>query len=131
MQLAILWILHIGAIFWGLMFPFQAHRFDATGKSKYLHLAVILLAIFIPGISVAGSLSPEGAEFQTPIICSADSRNGNFYGSLLPIAMIDATGFSLLILIFWMIHKVHIYNCNVQAIRLIIRQSCIFTYEVC
>ena len=111
-QAVFLWCLHIGSIFWGLVFPFQAHRFKVSGKYKYLHLAVILLAIFIPGISVAGALAPEGVRFQRfpPIICVADSRNGNFYGFLLPVTIMNAIGTSLLVLIFWMIHKVCVYN---------------------
>ena len=115
-QLAILWVLHIGAIFWGLMFPFQARRFKITGKNKYLHLAVILLALFIPGITVAGSLGPEGVHFPRypPIICVANSRNANFYSTLLPAAIAVTVGCTLLVLVFWMIHKV--YACVMYVV---------------
>ena len=98
------------------MFPFQAHRFDVTGKYKYLHLAAVLLAIFIPAITVAGALGPEGVEFQRypPIMCKSDNRNGNFYSALLPGTIADAVGCTLLVLIFWMIHKV--YACAMYVV---------------
>lgn len=97
LSISTLWILHIVAIFWGLMFPFQAHRFDVTDKNKYLHLTAIVLAIVVPGITTAISLGPEGVEFQRfpPLICAADNRHANFYASLLPGAVIDAVGFTL------------------------------------
>ena len=96
-------------MFWGLRFPFQAHKFDATGKTKCLHLTVILLGLMVPCFPVIVLLSTGGFTFLAfpPLLCSvAESRSASFYVSLLPVGIVDAAGFSLLLLIFLIVYRV-------------------------
>ena len=107
-QVTIWWLCHIIAMFWGLWFPFQAHKFDATGKTKYLHLAAILSALFLPGIPIVIALSTGGYDYLNfpPANCGGVHPDGLFYGLIFPFATMIIVGLSLLLLIFWIICKV-------------------------
>ena len=107
-QVAIWWLCHVTAMFWGLRFPFQAHNFKVTGKMKYLHITVVLLGLILPIIPVAVALGTGGFTLNRlpPIICSARSSDATFYAVALPVGFMLALGITLLILLFWTIYKV-------------------------
>ena len=108
-QATIWWLCHIAAMFWGLHFPFQAHRFEVMNKTKYIHLTVILLGLFLPLIPVVVSFATGGFDFVRfpPIVCTAASRTATFYSLVSPTAIAAATGLMLLVFIFWTISKVN------------------------
>ena len=89
--------------------PFQAHRFEVMNKTKYIHLTVILLGLFLPLIPVVVSFATGGFDFVRfpPIVCTAASRTATFYSLVSPTAIAAATGLMLLVLIFWTTSKVN------------------------
>ena len=111
-------------MFWGLKFPFQAHNFKVTGKMKYLHITVVLLALILPIIPVAVVLGTGGYTFArfTPIICSAQNTDAAFYAVIIPVGVMLALGITLLILLFWTIYKV----CTLISEILLLNQLCVF-----
>ena len=110
-QLTIWWLCHITAMFWGLRFPFQAHKFDVTGKTKYLHLTVVVLGLTLPWIPVIVAFATGGFVITRlppgPVTCFGKSFTAFHYSLIFPAAIADATGLTLLLLIFWIIFKVH------------------------
>ena len=107
-QLTIWWLCHITAMLWGLKFPFQADKFDITGKNKYLHLTVVVLGLTLPWIPVTVAFATGGFTITRfpPVMCSGKNINGFHYGLIYPAAIADATGLTLLLLIFWILFKV-------------------------
>ena len=107
-QLVFWWFSHIAAMFWGLRFPFHAHRFEVTGKTKYIHITVILIGLFLPIVPVVAAVGTGGFVMTRfpPIICNPKSRETAFYALTLPTCFMAVMGLTLLILVFWTIYKV-------------------------
>ena len=76
---------------------------------KYIHGLTLSLAICLPAISVAVVFGTGGFIAGTfpPVLCVSQSANAGFYALVLPISIIIPSGVSLLLVVFWNIHKVH------------------------
>ena len=124
-QLTVWWLCHITAMFWALKFPFQAHKFDVTGKTKYLHLTVVVLGLTLPWIPVIVAFATGGFAIGRfpPVTCFGKNRDGSFYGLVVPLAIADATGLTLLLLIFWIIFKVRLAIENSTILLFLIALS--------
>ena len=107
-QLIIWWFSHIAAMFWGLRFPFHAHRFEVTGRTKYIHITVILIGLFLPITPVVVAVGTGGFEMTRfpPIVCNPKSQETDFYALTLPTSFMAVVGLTLLILVFWTIYQV-------------------------
>ena len=107
-QLIIWWFSHIAAMFWGLRFPFHAHKFEVTGRTKYIHITVIVLGLFVPIGPVVAAVGTGGFVLTRfpAISCDAQSLESSFYAVTLPIGFMAVMGLTLLILLFWTIYKV-------------------------
>ncbi len=124
MQLATWWLIHTTALFWKISFPFHSRSFQMSHKIKYLHAASIIVGIVIPLVPVIASVADSAVDYnpstnvsflnsglgfaQTrfpPILCTGNDGDVVFYSVVLPIDMALAVGCTLLIYIFWIIHK--------------------------
>ena len=115
MLLAIIWICHVAVVFWSVRCPLQANSFKNSHRMKYVHAAIILLAITLPVVTVAAAFASGGfvnARFP-PLLCLPQSVPASFYALILPISIILPSGVSLLLALFWTIHKVNRYISNV------------------
>ena len=102
------WFIHIAAIYWGVKYPFHAHKLETSGKKKYLHFTAVLLGVVLPWISIGAVLGAGGYTFASvpPIFCIPSSINVSFYSYIMPIIILQATGASLLTIILWAVCKV-------------------------
>ena len=128
-QLMVLWLCHIPTLFWGLKFPFQANAFKRSHRMKYLHIASVVVGVLVPFVPVFatmiqfsyGKSSAEavrgGLGFGVirfpPIICMGRHKDTTFYSLVLPLSIILMIGITLLIFVFWIIHKVRLNEYNV------------------
>ena len=122
LQLAVFWLSHVLALFWGLAFPFHARRYKKQQKVKYVHLTCIVLGILIPFIPIIATAS-QYAHGKSPaqavkgglgfgmtslpsVLCNGIDSDTTFYSLILPIIVIIMIGMTILVLVFCIIHKV-------------------------
>ena len=125
-QLATWLLFHTVALFWKIAFPFHARSFKASQKIKYIHIACAIAGFTLPLVPIIASVADSAVDYdpsttnisfldsglgfaQTrfpPILCTGSDGDVVFYSVVLPIDIALAFGCSLLIYIFWMIHKV-------------------------
>ena len=68
----------------------------------------VLIAIFLPCIPVAVVFGTGGfinARFP-PSLCISKSADAAFFSLVLPVSILIASGVSLLLAVFWTLHKV-------------------------
>ena len=126
------WLCHIVAIFWGLKFPFHARIFRTTHRIKYLHIACVALCTVLPLIPVVGTMVQysRGKSFGEavegglgfgvvrfpPLLCTGRNQDAMFYALILPVVVLLMAGMTVLIITFWIIHKVN------QNLAIILKQ---------
>ena len=139
-QAAFWWLFHMSVLFWKVFFPFHAHRFGVSGKYKYIHVVCLIIGIFLPMSTVITSMSEFGVESRNkadnitsaidlfvsgglgyanmrfpPVLCRPSDGEVAFYSLILPLAIIQAIGSTMLILLLWRIHRVSYANDNHPA----------------
>ena len=106
-QLCMWLVIHVTFLFLAIKFPFWYRQFKLSGRIKYAHGVVVLLALMVP---VPGALLPlrDGyfAARNPTIICTGRSTEYRYYTYVLPISVILGTTKYLLILTCWKIIKV-------------------------
>ena len=108
MQLGIWWFFHIIALFWKIRFPFHARSFEKVHGFKHLHITAVILGVVLPLIPSIIMMATGGfvtARFP-PVVCQSSDGATAFYSFLVPIIIMAQIGISLLVIIFWTIHKV-------------------------
>ena len=95
---------------------------------KYIHIVCIAIAILVPFIPVAATMSQfaHGKSFAEavnggfgfgitrfpPLMCTGRHGNTIFYSLILPIIVLVIIGIALLAAVFWIIHKVLYSACT-------------------
>ena len=84
-------------------------NFNTLHRMKYIHMITVGLAIIIPAATVAAAFGTGGFIPGTfpPVLCVSRNADAGFYGIVLPISIIIPSGVTLLLFVFWNIHKVH------------------------
>ena len=128
------WLFHTSALFWKVVFPLHAR--NMSGKIKYIHVTSVILGILLPLVPIISTMvkfavNPTnfvelsssvhgkselflsgGLGFKPPkfpvILCTSSEPDVIFYSLLLPINLILAFGCTLLLIIFWTIHRVSV-----------------------
>ena len=102
----------MAVLFWKISFPFHAKHFESARRFKYVHIVTVAVGLFVPTVPIIAQFivgGSKGAFRQTrypPFLCDGQSKDIAFYGVALPIVLLLQVGFTLLIVIFWVIHKV-------------------------
>ena len=106
--LAVGWIFHISMFLWKIWFPLRARSLEVAHRIKYIHILMILITLVVPLLPVITAAADGGFALTRfpPIFCTARSSNATFYSLILPIILIIQCGVTMLIAIFWIIHKV-------------------------
>jgi len=117
-QLAVWWFCHVVSLFWKIRFPFHARSFETAHRIKYIHITMVIVGLVLPTLPVivaftAGNPSTRGFRL-TRFLCTSWQRDPTFYSLVLPINIVLAIGVPLLIILFWIIHKVYTFILNVQ-----------------
>ena len=114
-QLSVWWF------FWKIKFPFHARSFEASHRTKYVHITMVAVGLVLPALPVivtftTGDPSGFGLTRFPPILCTGLQRDSTFYSLVLPVNILVAIGIPLLIIIFWIIHKVMIVHTQMGHI---------------
>ena len=133
-QATLWWLFHTATLFWNVLFPFHAHGFKMSGKNKYIHITCIIVGILLPLLPIIAIMADTASDLKKnansttqhrnslfvlegfgfgytrfpPYLCTGTNTKAYFYSSLLMLDLIIGCGCTLLIIIFWSIHKVHI-----------------------
>ena len=128
------WIFHTTALFWKVVFPFHARTMSS--KIKCIHITCVILGVllpFVPIISsmakfamdpsntfgnssnprsrsdlfISGGMGFKPTRFPT-IVCTGSDPDVIFYSLLVPINVVLACGCTMIIIIFWSIHRVSV-----------------------
>ena len=112
-QMSVWGFCHIVSLFWGIQFPFHAKSFKTAHRLKYIHIPMVIVGLVLPTLpgivaSTAGDPTVRGFRITifSPIRCGSLQKDIVIYSLVLPVNLIVVTGISLLIIIFWVIHKV-------------------------
>ena len=108
MQQAFWWFFHIITLFWKIRFPFHARYFEKAHGFKHLHITAVILGVVLPAIPSSIMMATGGfvtAKFP-PVVCLPSDIATAVYSFVVPIIIIVQIGISLLVIIFWTIHKV-------------------------
>ena len=116
------WFCHVVSLFWGIQFPFHFRSFKIAHRVKYIHIPMMIVGLVLPALPVivafsAGEPSRRGFGLSTfpPTNCdSLQSAPATFYSLVLPVNLILVTGIPLLVIIFWIIHKVNKYPMHMH-----------------
>ena len=107
-HITLLWILHIAAIFWGVQFPFHSRYYNQTNRTRYVHIACVVVTIILPVyapimISLNGGFRISG--FPS-LFCFGRDVKTHFYTLVPTTAVLFASGTTMLLLILWRIRRV-------------------------
>ena len=127
LSVAIWWFFLTATLFWKIWFPFHARRIETAHKLHYIHITCVIIGVLVPFIPIIslmsafsvmldsqdppkptfwkGGLGFASARFP-PLPCNGNDKNVLFYSDILPSDIILASGITLIILIFWLVHKV-------------------------
>ena len=113
-QMSVWGFCHIVSLFWGIQFPFHAKSFKTAHRLKYIHIPMVIVGLVLPTLpgivaSTAGDPTVRGfriTTFPPNYLCGSLQKDIIIYSLVLPINLILVTEISLLIIIFWVIHKV-------------------------
>ena len=121
---------HTTALLWKIQFPFHARSFETSHRVKYIHIGCVVAGFLLPLIPVITSMitfavklksdevrKSKGITFASggmgygltrfpPILCTGTNKNAVFYALALPINLIVMYGITVLIFLFYSIHKV-------------------------
>ena len=113
------WFCHEVSLFWKIRFPFHARSFETTHRIKYVHITMVIVGLLLPALPVIVTFAAATRDSRgfglirfPPILCSGLESDATFYSFVLPINILLAIGIPLLIIIFWIIHKVILCTPN-------------------
>ena len=127
LSVAIWWFFLTAAVFWKIWFPFHARSFKMANQLKYIHTICGIAGFFIPFAPMIALMSAYSKAVKTqdppttfvkggmgfasvrspPFPCNGNDKTVLFYSVIMPSDIILATGITLIILIFWLVHKVN------------------------
>ena len=117
LQVTLLWLFHILAVFCGVKFPFRTKTFEKKGYFRYAHFTMLGIAIVVPCIPVGAVLGTGGSAVVgfPPFQCYSRSTDVIYYTFILPASIMVGTGITLLILILRkIIHATELRRKSVQ-----------------
>ena len=121
---------HITALLWKIQFPLHSRSFETAHRVKYIHIGCVVAGLILPLVPVITSMVTFAVELESdeirksrnitfasggmgyklngipPILCTGTNKNAVFYAVALPINLILIYGISVLIFLYYSIHKV-------------------------
>ncbi len=122
MQINIWWVLHVSSMFLTIVFPYRTRALRISKKLTYIHVACVLVGLFLPVVPVIAVMSHNAVEAKSgamlagrlgfglvtfpPFLCSSIDGDVTFYSLVLPNIILVQIGVTMLILTIWNVHKV-------------------------
>ena len=137
------WLFHTANLFWEVKFPYHARNFKISSRKKYIYLTCIIVGILLPLVPITIIMTDTAVDLQKQnenspskqrnnlflseglgfghialpaLICASTNTDATFYSLLIMIDVILAYGCTMLIIIFWSVHKIYIKRKQVQVI---------------
>ncbi len=130
LSVSLWWIMLTAALFWKIWFPFNAKMLEAKHQVKYIHIGCGLAGLLIPFIPVIAHMASFAQQVKSdpsidfisgglgfnflrfpPVPCYGNSKAIALYTNIFPSDLILAVGITLILLIFWLVHKVSYLLC--------------------
>ncbi len=121
-QFNIWWVLHVSSMFLTIVFPYRTRALRISKKLTYIHIACILVGLFLPVVPIIAAMSHHAVEAKSgamlqgrlgfglatfpPFLCSGIDADVTFYSLILPNIILVQIGTTMLILTIWYVHKV-------------------------
>ena len=108
LNITLWWFFHVASIFWKLQFPLHARKLQKGQNLKYIHVAVVIAGLLIPLPGVIATTLTDGYTITRfpPILCGTRNSDAGYYSVFLIMNILLAVGISMLIIMFWIVHKV-------------------------
>ncbi len=112
-QVHLLWLFHIISIFWSIQFPIHQRKVAKAGYIKYVHLAMVMVALLVPAVfaGVPFATGGYGLSRFPPNLCHAVDPDTIYYVFMLPSTFIMPIGVSLMVIILQAV-VVHVRGDN-------------------
>ena len=91
-------------------------------RVKYIHITAVVVGILVPFVPIIATMSQYGQSRSAaeaakgglgfgitrfpPLLCTGRHGDTTFYSLILPILIILMVGITILMIIFWIIHRV-------------------------
>ena len=142
-QVLIWWLFHTANLFLEVKFPYHARNFKISSRKKYIHLTCFIAGILLPVVPIVIIMADTAVDLQKQneksashqrnnlflleglgfghltipaLFCASTNSNATFYSLLIMTDVIVACGCTMLIIVFWSIHKIYIKRKQVQVI---------------
>lgn len=107
LQQGYLILVNAAIIFWALVFPFHYRKLIVTGRTRYVHIAVVITALFLPLPFALVHLKDGFIGAANPVnACVGRNSNFNYYFFTLPQSILLCAATILLLLVGREIFKV-------------------------
>ncbi len=122
LQFNIWWVLHVSSMFLSIAFPYRTRALRISKKLTYIHVACVLVGLFLPVVPIIAAMSHHAVEAKSgailqgrlgfgvvhypPYLCSSIDEDVTFYSLILPNIILVQIGTTMLILTIWYVHKV-------------------------
>ena len=100
------WLSHVCCMFWKIMFPFHAQQHEQ--QQKYFYIITTIGSLLIPVPSVIAAFLTDGYTLDRfpPLLCGVKDLDVQYYSLWFLINVLWGVGISLLIIMFWKVHRV-------------------------
>ena len=98
--LSTLWLFHSAILSWGVLRPYHYSSTRSSGKIKYVHICVVVIAVTVPAI-MAVALQFSGGYGHNIFLfprCGLVKNKDIFYGLIIPVDVIVIIGITLMLL---------------------------------
>lgn len=102
-QVGLWWIFHLSLVFCAVFWPYKYQYWKRSGYFKYIHIVMVIVGLLLPVVPVIICYTVEGY-VQYMLVrpeCVARNSQAAFHSHVVPLIVVVATGFFLLVLIFW------------------------------
>ncbi len=117
-SLAAWWLSHVCCIFWKVVFPLHAREHRRHQQYLYVVLTVASLLAPIPSIIAAFLTGGYAVNRFPPLMCGVKDLDVQYYSLWFVINVLWGVGITLLIIMFWRLHRVcnhthtHTHTCT-------------------
>ena len=86
----------------------HARKLQQGENLKYIHIGVVIAGLLIPVPGVMATAFTDGYTINRfpPLLCSSSNTDAGYYSVFLIMNILLAIGISMLIFMFWKVHKV-------------------------
>ena len=141
LQLGLWWLFHIAILFWKVVFPFHARSYSEV-KLRFIHVTCVAFGLLLPLCPIIATMAdfaedirkqPEnsplrlmflsgGLGFRSTrfpaLLCTGTNPDVVFYTLVLAGDLILAIGCTMLLVMFWSVHRIKNKTSDTQVCQI-------------